>query len=336
MDRRADLYSVGMILYKTLTGAVPFEADDYNNLIIAITTEDPIHVAKHGVPIPEGLDDIVMKAISRDPGARFPDAASFTEALLPFRSVALDSLSASSSFSLPSPGGSVRDPGAPSPGRAFTPTGPSGARSASRDSPTLEGDSLPSLATGPVEAVESKSSLPSIPPVAAPPARGWGRWPVIGVLAFFLLATVGLVAALAMKASRLEREMRALARPSVVRAPAEPAVAEPAATAERSHRLAIEGLPEGAEVLVDGILHPERPLVLTEAPGSRHVEIRASGFETWEGDVAVHADASLPVVMVQSEKVGKGGPGKEGQPPAAGGSTGKKSKKKIDVDYPGT
>jgi serine/threonine-protein kinase len=84
IDRRTDLYSVGVMLYEMLTGALPFDAENYNEMIIAITTEPPVHVSRHGVALPDGLSHVVMRSISRDPDGRFSSAAELFDALEPF------------------------------------------------------------------------------------------------------------------------------------------------------------------------------------------------------------------------------------------------------------
>jgi hypothetical protein len=94
----------------------------------------------------------------------------------------------------------------------------------------------------------------------------------------------------------------------------------------------LPGLPAGAAVFVDGVMHPESPLLLEPAEAPRRVRIEADGYETWEENVAVHADVALEVAMKPLKgKDATGKPsGKVKDVP-----TGQKSKLQIDVDYPG-
>lgn len=73
LDGRADLFAAGLILYRMLTGIVPFDGDNefqiYNNLISKEVT--PPKVLNPAVP--DELNRIVMKMLERDPDRRFQD-----------------------------------------------------------------------------------------------------------------------------------------------------------------------------------------------------------------------------------------------------------------------
>ncbi len=82
-DARADIYSLGLVLYRMLAGRGPF-SDNLKNgdLITACLTEAPKPPSRYArVPIPPELDKIVLKALRKDPDERFQSAREFGDAL---------------------------------------------------------------------------------------------------------------------------------------------------------------------------------------------------------------------------------------------------------------
>ena len=81
MDHRVDLYAAGVILYESVTGEVPFNADTFNELLFKIVLEEPRPVQQLAPDIDPGFAAIINKAMARDPAARFLTAKDFQQAL---------------------------------------------------------------------------------------------------------------------------------------------------------------------------------------------------------------------------------------------------------------
>jgi hypothetical protein len=82
-DARADLYSLGVILYEMVAGRKPFVADDLIKVMaLQVTAAPPAFSAvAPGVEIPSALQAAVMQALEKDRARRFPSAKAFREAL---------------------------------------------------------------------------------------------------------------------------------------------------------------------------------------------------------------------------------------------------------------
>lgn len=82
VDRRSDLYSLGLVLYECLVGRIPFEGDSGAAVALARLHVDPVDPRGYRADVPPSLATTVMRALRRDPAERFGDAAEFKAALL--------------------------------------------------------------------------------------------------------------------------------------------------------------------------------------------------------------------------------------------------------------
>jgi serine/threonine-protein kinase len=81
-DARSDVYALGAVLYFLLCGRPPFEADNPSALVIAHAHERPVSPSrKLGRQLPTDVEAVVMRALEKDPAARFSTAAELALAL---------------------------------------------------------------------------------------------------------------------------------------------------------------------------------------------------------------------------------------------------------------
>jgi serine/threonine-protein kinase len=81
LDGRADLYSVGVLLFQTLTGRVPFDSpNDFDIMMAQVGQQPPLPSSLNPGIAPE-LDRIVLTALAKKPDDRFPGVREFRLAL---------------------------------------------------------------------------------------------------------------------------------------------------------------------------------------------------------------------------------------------------------------
>ena len=117
VDQRADLYSVGAIMYELLTGRTPYtcESGEYTEILFKIFTTEPDPIQSLRPDIPDGLAAVIHRALVRDPNLRFASASDMAEALVPYsdeRSAqVITRLRGGRGRTVPPPTGGVSQPG---------------------------------------------------------------------------------------------------------------------------------------------------------------------------------------------------------------------------------
>ena len=83
-DVRSDLFSLGVTLYSMLTGFRPFQGNSAQTVSFKVMNVEPLPVSSLQADLPPDLDEIVQKAIAKDPAERYQSGADFAKDLRAF------------------------------------------------------------------------------------------------------------------------------------------------------------------------------------------------------------------------------------------------------------
>ena len=73
-DAKSDIYSLGVVMYEMLTGKVPFDADTSVSVALKHMQEEPVPPIELNEDIPSSVNDIILKAMEKEPMARYQTA----------------------------------------------------------------------------------------------------------------------------------------------------------------------------------------------------------------------------------------------------------------------
>ena len=80
-DSKSDLYSLGVVMYEMLTGKVPFDADTPVSVALKHMQEDAIEPIELNRDIPTAVNNIIMKALKKEPSQRYSTATEMLQDL---------------------------------------------------------------------------------------------------------------------------------------------------------------------------------------------------------------------------------------------------------------
>ena len=170
-DARADIYSAGVILYELLTGRLPFDnTPDF--ALRQSQLNEPVAPLRSFVPdLPDWLDQAVMRALSKNPAARYQNATEFRAVL----EAALGMSTSRATAALRD--GALRDSAAATAAFSAAPPLPSGSAPAPAASPKPAAPRTPSSSDATV-VLSAMTSAPPAPPLPPQPTATVAPAPV--------------------------------------------------------------------------------------------------------------------------------------------------------------
>jgi serine/threonine-protein kinase len=266
VDHRTDIWSLGVILHKLVTGTLAFEGDSVGAHLAMIVSDPPIPLRRRRPDAPAELEQVVLRCLQKDLSLRYQNVAQLALALAPFAPPAVRPLV-------------DRIVATTGPAAAYLPLPP--LRDAPGEAPTVPG-------WGPAQA-----ALPV--PTAPRPSGAAFRVAVTAVVV--ALALLGAVVALVLRApaagSAPAPTVAAAPPPSAPVETAPPAPAAPAA----SVRITVEIEPATAAIELDGAPVEGRSVLIPRDDTAHKLVARAPGYAPETREVSARENAAIAIVL---------------------------------------
>ncbi len=112
VDHRVDIYAMGVIMYEVFTGSVPFGGESFMGILTQHITAEPalpsLTAQQNGRVIPPGVEDVILRAMRKEPNERYQTMNDLCQALVPlYRQLAGSGMSTYMAAHMPAPSGGV-------------------------------------------------------------------------------------------------------------------------------------------------------------------------------------------------------------------------------------
>ena len=257
LDRRTDVYAMGIVLYETITGHRPFAAAATFDMLVQHLERPPTAPRERVPGLARAIDAAILRALAKDPAQRFQTATELAEALR--TAIGPNGRAALAAYV------DARVPAPPVP-LDTTPSSPRAAPEiAARDVETVYAKPLPRRLWIPIAGV------------AAVALSGGGAYLALRNRSHHAVTATPDAAA----------ETRALPDAAV---PAPVVIVPPDAAQPVEGSLRVDTDPEGADVTIDGTLVGHSPVQVTLALGSHRMELSRAGWKPYDGPLTIVAN----------------------------------------------
>ncbi len=345
IDHRADLWALGVMFYRAITGGYPFDGETFPLLAVNVLTAEPRPVTDFRRDLPPEIQDIVTRLLTKDRTARFQSARDVRAALEPFenagdtvattgrKSFAMDQTMTPEGMQAAVPGTNV---GASSPVRvvAAAPSSPSLASAQSsleNGTPVMSSAAavqaalqsagvaipppsnvMPAGMTPPGGSATGSTQIPGLTPA---PAGGGMVTGVVLTVVLMALGGGGVLFGMRMLNGDTPPPTSTAPPPTTVVGSTPPPSSTTIPTTPPTGTVAIhiQASPEGAEILLDG--NPLSNPVDIDLPSGAAVhslEIRAEGYVTDTREISAAFPQRITVTL---DRVHTGGSGHHAPPP---------------------